>query len=318
MRRIKRSFKRDAMTVEALYQTPENAAFTQKITRFGRARQWEEAKEVFHQVKDKNTIIYSAMLACADQCRRFEEGIELFEEMKTKGVVCNSVTYCSALSMYAMARDAVAVEALLQEARNSGVLVNNAHWGCLLKAYREEGDAQKAWETLQRMRTYDRCHVVHYTIVVAAIAKAKHAGRITPEEVGQRLRDVEADMLHQGTPMDSHFVETKVQALLGGFPLGSLQHDQLAPAQLDAARGALEASKAMGITMTNRLLDVQAFLERVEIQRGQAATASDRLSRSAAPQLPAGWGSALDPTSHRRYYWRVENPAGTTTWQCPA
>merc|ERR1719263_2510820 len=37
----------------------------------------------------------------------------------------------------------------------------------------------------------------------------------------------------------------------------------------------------------------------------------------AAFTLPDGWSSAVDPASGQTYYWRNDNPAGTTTWECP-
>jgi len=35
------------------------------------------------------------------------------------------------------------------------------------------------------------------------------------------------------------------------------------------------------------------------------------------PPLPAGWRETLDPNSGKAYYWREDNPAGTTTWERP-
>lgn len=43
------------------------------------------------------------------------------------------------------------------------------------------------------------------------------------------------------------------------------------------------------------------------------------VSPASSPQpLPPGWREHLDPASGRLYYWREDNPAGTTTWVRPS
>lgn len=323
----RRQLKLDPQSRAAQSYNPEHTANTQRIVQYGRARQWEEAKRFFDELPEKNTILYSAMLSCADQCKRYEEGLELFEEMKANGVHCNATTYCSALSMVAVRQGVGAVESLLQEAESNGVRLNNAHFGCLLKACRAAGDAQKASEVLQRMSAYDQPNVIHFTMAVAAVSAAARAGTMGAQEVKLRLASLIADMAQRGVPRDAHFVEEEVRAILGGGTYGKLLHPRReegrTPEQAAEALAAIERARAMGIPGTRRLEDVEDALRSSAGAADQAGAAqraghaAPRTSPQQPPAVPLGWGCALDPASGQYYYWRTDDPAGSTTWQCP-
>ena len=54
-------------------------------------------------------------------------------------------------------------------------------------------------------------------------------------------------------------------------------------------------------------------------QNREGSTKSEStLPVSAASELPRGWQSTIDPNTGQPYYWRIEDPAGTTTWERPA
>lgn len=49
----------------------------------------------------------------------------------------------------------------------------------------------------------------------------------------------------------------------------------------------------------------------------EAAAQELALAAAALAPLPAGWSECVDPASGKSYYWKEENPTGTTTWTRP-
>eukprot|EP00928_Gymnodinium_smaydae_P063848 TRINITY_DN47328_c0_g1_i1.p1 TRINITY_DN47328_c0_g1~~TRINITY_DN47328_c0_g1_i1.p1 ORF type:complete len:400 (+),score=49.18 TRINITY_DN47328_c0_g1_i1:41-1240(+) len=347
---------RDEKTDRAKSELPENAHHTKQIMALARERKWFDAKAAFDSIPQKNTIVYGAIITAASRCQRYSEGMKLFEELRSGPLECNSACYGSALvilsnqgrleetrglvaEMQALGMDvrsATVVTALLNASAVSGnvaatkeqletfsregVALNHTYYGCLIKACREAGDPAEAWQALKQARTSAEASIVHYTMVLGACSRAIVAGRMTTDDADDYVVRITQEMDEHGVERDSYFLEELVRVLLGGSDIRDVDSYSLTEERAKKALAALDSGVAAGLRLTRLLGNLYANLKGMTASRpaSEGSALPPLRSASAGSALPAGWCTAVDPTSGASYYWKSADPAGTSTWQRPS
>ncbi|CAK0788086.1 unnamed protein product [Prorocentrum cordatum] len=115
---------RTADTLNMEHDTPSNRRFTKAIEQLTKQGNYAEAWKVFDSIEQKNTIVYSAMLAGAVRCGRYSQGVELFESLRTTSLALTEPVYVSAMALYGGCSRCVEGLELFNEMRKLGIANN--------------------------------------------------------------------------------------------------------------------------------------------------------------------------------------------------
>ncbi|KAF8657908.1 hypothetical protein HU200_059718 [Digitaria exilis] len=119
---------------------------------YARCGQIDKAYLVFADRRDKNVVLWNAMISSLTRHGNFLEAMVLFEKMQQSGIPPNEVTYLSMLSVCGHA-------GLVEEARcyfsllisDQTVEPNVLHYSCMVDVLGRSGNTDEAWELMQRM-----------------------------------------------------------------------------------------------------------------------------------------------------------------------
>lgn len=276
----------------------------------------------------RNAITYCHIMTSCATSHNWSEALSSLGSLKADSTLHDgsnwAVAYLLPMSACARAKQRLKVEELLKEYRSSGkgtpqrnhynclIVACGSDWEAALKVFqdlRAEGwrPARPDWHALMR------CHM-DFQEQRKVFAQMRHdLPDALPEEAwGILLRTailnddldvadwVLEDMRENGCDPDS----PRAQAVPFLKRAISSWRARQKDAQLQTAWESYSPSSPSAF---------ESF------QNGEGSTKSEsRLPISAASELPRGWQSTIDPNTGQPYYWRIEDPAGTTTWERPA
>eukprot|EP00929_Paragymnodinium_shiwhaense_P054787 TRINITY_DN27460_c0_g1_i1.p1 TRINITY_DN27460_c0_g1~~TRINITY_DN27460_c0_g1_i1.p1 ORF type:complete len:455 (-),score=113.78 TRINITY_DN27460_c0_g1_i1:188-1552(-) len=340
---------------------------------------WPVLVDKFQSIENPSTVVYNAMIAAADKCKRFEDGMRLFRDMQRLGIPQTGVSYGAALNVLgrrgrfdeakqlwqemldagilptpasltglvnsaAVAGRPDDVQACIEEGRQRGVEIQGSHYGCKIRAYRELRDPRGALAALTQTldEGVDVQGPISWVVAMGACSRAVAAGEMQPAAVDEFIRDFDRLMAQWRVPKSDPILEEQVRARLGRGPNTLTQWLRYGckPECLASAKEAFEAietaeQRQQLFRSRDLLLSVKEHLKRYIDAGGQSFAASSPAPAAAAaavtppaspaaatpppmPSLPEGWSEAVDPASGKTYYWKVSDPAGTTTWERPS
>ncbi|CAJ1339283.1 unnamed protein product [Effrenium voratum] len=273
----------------------ENRMLTREIRNLGRTRRFEEAKQLFDDAEAKDPLLYSAMISAATASLRFDDGIALFEELKSGPLEVTDNVYAALLQLHGEQGDYEAARrawenlhsssaadrgslrqqscftGLLKAAAAQGdaeqirkdlesapenVTLNAAHFGCWMKACRENADPEQAKEVILRMREANiQRNIVHYTMYLGTCARFVEKTQNTSAipELEQRVRE---QMAADEVEPNDYFLEELVALKLGVGSLRALQQeDANRPSEeaLARAQQAFQEADERGLRLTRCL-----------------------------------------------------------------
>jgi len=310
-----------------------------------KALRLDEAKQLFwEKLPQRDVMSYNMMLGLVGRLRLQAEAETLLKQMDADRVDKNGVTYVVTLQMCQEASHWEAAIASLNELKGKPELDASTSWpGAYLATMSACGRSGKKAETrmlFEELRARGEGYVEGYhwnALIVACYSDSVAARRVFDEMRSSgftpRIADWKALLgTYRDVAEQRRVYAEAVAALPEGTPLDELWAMLLRTAvgagDAHGARWAMERMRESGVdpasesatpSLRRALSWAEHLLARVwrrEAEQRRAARSARRPLPAEAP-LPAGWSSAVDPTSGHRYFWRDADPAGTTTWTRP-
>lgn len=265
-----------------------------------------------------NTRSCGIMINMYSRLRKTREAEALLEAMPGLCLHPNVITYTALLTGYSMKAEWQKALALLDQITEKCHNVSKVQWqitfNVAMAACARAGEAGFARMLFDRMVVEMKVEPInaHYNTLLAScirLCDTETAYKLFREmkACGLQPRIEEYNTLlrcYRQVPDEAHrlFAEAEASGL---------------SANIDTAN-ALLAACLEGSDHLRAQVAQEMLRERGLVPNSKTAELLGALRASeAAGQLPAGWASALDPSSGRAYYWRVDNPAATTTWTRP-
>lgn len=308
-----------------------------------KAMRYDEAKEVFHSMANRDTVAYNQMLLMLARLRRFMEFDQLLSRMDKEGVARSSVTYCNIMTKCKENRDwQEAVRTLEEFKARASNDDEAANWSFVYLAAmsacakgRQPDQVEKLMRELQEMDPGAVLPNHWNSWIVSCAPDGERANRVMQEmrDAGFTPSPVDFRSLmvcHRNFEEQRRIYETMRKehptaklpeawavllrnAVLNGEPhavdwLRQEMQDHGIPMDSDRAQQVPPLRRAL------RMLEDWQQTERL----GAAAAGSVAAAPAPPAGLPSGWQSTTDPNTGQPYYWRTEDPAGTVTWQRPS
>lgn len=314
-----------------------------------KAFRYQEARQVFERLPKKDTPAYNFVLQMLARLRNVDEFNAVLQEMDTEGVPRSAVTYSQIMT--SCIADHRWSEALfsLDNLKAESALHDSANWDVAyllpMVACARAHQRQKVQELLNEYQTSGKGTPQrnHYNCLIVACGSDGQAA----EQVFQDLRqegwtparpDWHALMISHTNCQEQRRVFAQMRQefpdVLVEEAWAILLRTAVANDDLEAADWVLQDMHENGCDVDSPQVQSVPSLKRaisswkvcqqdVQIARstskngnGLATTNTLDSPLSAGGGLPDGWKSAT-ANSGRPYYWRVEDPTGTTTWERP-
>jgi len=273
------------------------------ISGFAETSQWQQAISTLAELKGKPELdlpvgsrdavkwgmaYLSTMSACARSGER-EKTRELFETLRNERGQADLMPWHYNVLMLSCKDDGPAAKVIFDEMRASGVEPRADDWKTLLSCHRGSfEEPRKLYEEFAQESPEGPFEELWISLLRTAVSlRDREAGLWVLQEM--RARGVEPDSDRARTHPAMRRALHQARPLIDG----PRRYER--PSYRDP--GVQHPSSA------------QPGLQR-------PATAATAAAPTPLP-VPAGWSSAVDPSSGLEYYWQDANPAGTTTWARP-
>ena len=333
---------------EVYEQIPEDAGedwqpvFRTILHCFCKTLQYKEATTVFQRMPIRDTIAYNMILQMLSKLRYTFQFERYLQQMDEEQVPRNWVTSTAILGMFkndsgewqraldvldklkspehaedreefglevpylltmttcARAREKEKVFELLEELKsNPSVQPQRSHYNPLIIACGNDADAAR--KVLEQMKAEGfRPTVIDYRALMTTCRDDCQAQRRVYEEM-----------------LEEYPHDPKEEALAVLLKTAVFNEDSSALEwtleEMDRSGCSINSSRAQGVPSLRRAIS--------EYQRSRvepAAEAEAAAEAAVTAELPEGWQSAIDPKSQMPYYWHVNDPANTTTWERPS
>eukprot|EP00931_Biecheleriopsis_adriatica_P100446 TRINITY_DN75766_c0_g1_i1.p1 TRINITY_DN75766_c0_g1~~TRINITY_DN75766_c0_g1_i1.p1 ORF type:complete len:400 (-),score=92.95 TRINITY_DN75766_c0_g1_i1:24-1223(-) len=329
------------------------SAIAKEIAHLGRQRRWQEALQVFAAVPDPSTRLRTAIMDTCVRSLQFQLARRIFDEMpmktlpaysvyismlgrerrtteledvraklSTDGHKLNTVTYGSLVSAFGAARSFDSMFNVLAEMKEACLNPGPVVYGGAMAACAKAGDYAQVAQLMQELESSGaQADIGHFTSLVVACARSKNEALAREAFTQLRQRGLQPDVVLYTSLLGclgGPDALQKAEALLEEMKSSNIQPDifvynSVAKAALvakepDRCRELLGQATAMGLKENQETSIILQRLQKLEEQL--------RMQEEKA-QLPQGWLQHLDPATGAVYYWRADDPAGTTTWQRP-
>jgi len=319
-------------------------SYNMMISLCGRLHRMDEVDTLLGEMSAsciaKTGVTYTTLMHAASMARQWERALDVLTDViqrpELKGTLNLEIAYLTAISACAKSGELELSRSLLSDIRGRG-LGNRAHYNALIVACGKDGAA--AMEVFNEMRAAGCVpSTIDWCVLISAHRSSFDEMRNLYRELRSELPDgpmseVWATMLVGALELDdlgaSKWVLEEMKRC-GDDPhsdkarsLPSLRRALTSTfARFRKARQAREArdSFSFGANTDARASSLYGDLSETDISRSSrlGEQGIDGAQTRGPPLLPAGWHSAVDPGSGREYYWRADDPNGTTTWTHPA
>ena len=336
---------------------PENAGedwqpvFRSVLSCLCQALRYKEARQVFLQLPRRDTPAYNFMLLMLARLRYVDEFDTLLAEMDAARVSRTAVTFCHIMSSCVASHRWSEALSSLDSLKADSKLHDGANWDVAyllpMTACARAAQPQKVQELLKEYETSGKGPPQrnHYNCLIVACGSDGEAAQ-------QVFQDLQAQGWTPARP-DWHalmrcFTDFQEQRrvfeemrheLPDAFPeeaWGLLLRTAVQSDDFEAADWVLqdmrengcdpESPKAQGVPSLKRAIALWKARQRevqLQIDWQKNATKTSENAQLDSPRsvsgngLPQGWQSTMDPNTGQPYYWRIDDPAGTTTWEHP-
>ncbi|KAH6789647.1 hypothetical protein C2S51_004653 [Perilla frutescens var. frutescens] len=148
--------------------TLNNQVGTALIDMYSKCGSLEEARKVFNGIKDKDAVVYNAMIGGCASHGFTKEAINLFKEMPQVGLHPTDITFIGILSACAHAGLISQGWALFNAMKDEdGIQPKVEHYGCMVNLLGRPGHLEEAYELVKSM-SIDADPVLWGTLLAAA------------------------------------------------------------------------------------------------------------------------------------------------------
>lgn len=317
-----------------------------------KALRYHEAKQTFERLPQKDTPAYNFMLLMLARLRYVDELHQMLWEMDNDGVPRSAVTYCHIMSSCVATHSWSEALRTLDTLKTDSTLHGGANWdvayllpmtACARATQREKVEGLLEEYKASGKGTPDRNH--YNALIVACGSDAQAAQKVfgdlraegwTPARPDwhalmlchtdcQEQRHVFAQM-RQELP-DARFEEA--WAILLRTAIRNDDSEGAAWVLQDMSENGCDADSPTAIKVPSLRRAISSWRARQRDEQLHRAWESATPAEQMLPQetsrpsvdgeseLPHGWQSTVDPNTGQPYYWRTEDPTGTTTWDRP-
>ncbi|KAL6056762.1 Pentatricopeptide repeat-containing protein [Balamuthia mandrillaris] len=125
---------------------------TALISMYGKCRRMEEARAVFHGMKERNVATWTSMIAEETQSGAGKKALELFRQMQKEGMPPDSFTYAIVLKACAMVEDLEFGKQVHAQLHQRGFLPDVILSNALISMYGKCGKVEEARAVFQAMK----------------------------------------------------------------------------------------------------------------------------------------------------------------------
>lgn len=311
-----------------------------------KAARYEEAHQVWSRLPQRDIMSFNTMINLCGRLRKTEEAQQLLAQMQAEGIQPTGITLVTMIKVHSETSDYDAALRCFDELKRSGLeFSGELAYLHVLKACERGGQAHLAREMFDELKAgvaipQARPQVMHYNVLLHAHREEPLKAKAVFEEMraggfATRPRDWRALMLcfrHDFEEVERLYQEMKQT-------LGPLADEDVFEAMLTSARFCNDAAAARRVLEEMRSVGLPPDLAKLPALRralsmvdhitgaSDSPTSSfDRRSMptppmppepTGPPPLPTGWGTAQDPNSGLDYFWRIDDPANSTTWVRP-
>eukprot|EP00933_Yihiella_yeosuensis_P042519 TRINITY_DN37132_c0_g1_i1.p1 TRINITY_DN37132_c0_g1~~TRINITY_DN37132_c0_g1_i1.p1 ORF type:complete len:461 (+),score=79.95 TRINITY_DN37132_c0_g1_i1:66-1448(+) len=317
-----------------------------------KALRYNEAHSVWQRIPSRDAMSYNSMMGMSSRLHRFDEVESLLQQMDREGVARTGVTYCQLISSCSESHRWTEALELLAELKATPALDPSTSWDVAylvsMTACSRAQQPEQARNLLNEVIAMSqqgkvKVHNSHYNAMIvscgnnvpaaeAVFAEMKAAG-LQPRAPDWRAlisctRDCKEQQRLYGKmreefpmPPGTKPLE-EVWAILLRTALNMDDRDGVDWILEEMKRHGVEPQSQAASPALRRALRMYASRQHQEqvrqsYQNTTSFGSAPPLTEAAPAPLPSGWASAVDPNSGNEYYWRSDNPAGTTTWERP-
>lgn len=294
-----------------------------------RSGQIQAAWTVFNQIATKTSTSYTLMINALGRSGLTSQIDDLVKQMKAQGLPFSRITWSSIITAYGMGRDLHSMFRTFEEMQQAGVTPCDIDFGAMMAACARAGEKEKTAELFRQLQALgiqaDRGHCT--SLVVACARHKDEVGALTAFE-NYKKYSLKPDVVSYTSLMGCFAGEsalarceailtemTEIQLVPDTFVYNALAQAAIYSGKPQECRAYLDKLDALGLKRNSESALIESRVRQLEAELRSAAKRSSEATSSA--QLPPGWREHVDAASGLPYYWKEEDPAGTTTWQRP-
>jgi len=312
-----------------------------------KALRYDESKMVFDNLPARDILSYNSMLNLLGRLRLSDEVDQLLQRMENEGIRHTGATYCQVMTGHAESHRWSEALSLLETLKSDAELHETTNWEVAyltsMTACARAGEQEKVRALMEELRSSGKGEVrnTHYNALIiscgadgqkadAVFQELQDAG-LTPRAPDWRAyltchrdckeqQQVYARMRQEipsARPEEAWAILLRTAANNEDFESAEWVVEEMRKHNCE-----LDSQQAQSVPALRRAISIYRTRQRqVELL---ALTGSQGAERRMPPMpptpssaLPEGWQSAQDPASGNFYYWHIDDPSGTTTWERP-
>jgi len=317
----------EALVLFSTVPEPDAKLRTAALAACARSMELGAAQRLFEELPVRTVPDYNTMLSLLGREQRIGEVEELLGEMKEQRLEPSATTFGCLINAYGMMRNMQAAMRAFEDMLLAGFRPSASTYASVLAACARTGDKEQASDILARMDA--AClepNLGHFTSLIASCAQSKDEARASAALAEMQRRGIRPDLVTYTGLMGTYAgpgALARAEALLREMRGACLVPDTFAHNQLlqvalqcgeaERCQQLLAEMDAAGVPR-NRETHVRAR----QLRELEEAGAREQGPAAEGEALPAGWQTTVDPASGQPYYWRVADPASTTTWVRPS
>lgn len=327
----------EALQLFAAVPAPAQALRQVALDACAKSFQLAAAKKLFDEMPQKTVTAYTSMMAVSGRHKQILEVEGLLQEMQANSLQPERETLTTVMIAYGMVHRVNDALQVFRDIESTCAPPDKVEFAAALSACGKSGASDQATELLAKMNLSQVApDLGHFTSAIVSCGQAKNEARARELFDEMRGRGVLPDVVAytslacciSGLPevVGSALAPQRLEGLITEMKSDALEphiffYDQVLRVLAEAGEGgkfraALAELEARGLQRSGGTARQLRNLENRE--RAQRAQREAGLSQVAEQPLPNGWKGAVDPTSGSTYYWHVDDPQATTTWERPA
>lgn len=321
-----------------------------------KALRYNEAHHVWMRLPARDVMSYNSMLGLCSRLQRFDEVDSLLKQMESEGIERTGVTYCQVISSCAESQRWGEALELLGELKSKPLLDASTNWEVAylmsMTACARAGQTEQVRSLIQELKAGGKgnVHNSHYNAMIVSCGSDGPQSQAVFQEMKDaglypRAPDWRALLTCNRDPKEQQRLYGLMRQEMPQAPLEEawavLMRNAVTSDDMNAAEWVLQEMRSHGCEPnSDRAMATPSLRRALRFHGNKQQQAEARAAWQSSPlfgpgsttqgaeglptappspaPLPSGWDSAVDPNTGRSYYWRIENPAGSTTWERPS
>lgn len=327
----------EAMRVWKLLPVKDTVSYNTVLGLCSRLHRFAEMESLLQQMDDervqRSTVTFGQVINSCAESRRWTVALDCLEELKALGKDADptpnwAAAYVSAMTACARSGEKAIAEALLESMQSSGLAKpDNSHYNALIVACHTDGKAaDEIFNKMKNAGLKPRPADWRVLISVHRLCKDQQArylemkAELPPDVPREEIWAVmlkNAANLQDQAGMDFVYQEMREAGQNPEVP-EACTSPSLRRALMWCTRRVEAQEKAREESRRMRRPRTSSWSPEEDSPRATLTPPASPPAEEKRIPLPPNWGTAVDPNTGMSYYWRLDNPAGTTTWERPS